>query len=370
MNHQHEGIAGKAPMNSSSLHAGTVAACLSRGCVDRPRGLPDRWRLRARAAAWSALLAGLVLLPVAASHAQSAWPAHPVKIIATSPPGGSVDLMARIVAEGFSQKFGQPFVVENRPGANGNIGVEAVVRAPADGQMLFVTTPGVFSINMYLQARMPFDARTEIAPIAMVGYSPLVLLVNPDVPARNLLELLAWLRERPGKVSYSSAGVGTTGHLGMELLRSLTGVDIVHVPYKGAAGAITDLLSGNVALTLNNTSASVPYIQKGQLRALGVAERHRLASLPELPTLAEAGVPGFEVTPWFGLGTRAGVAPDIIERMAAEASSIMSRPATLARLARIGMEPRTLTGAAFARYIRAESEKWSDIVRRSGARAE
>lgn len=342
------------------------------GRVDRLTRIRDRSPARVRAAAWAMLLVGLALLPVAAvqAQAQAPWPSHPVKIIATSPPGGSVDLMARIVAEGFTQKFGQPFVVENRPGANGNIGVEAVVRAPADGQMLFVTTPGVFSINMYLQSRMPFDPRTEIAPIALVGYSPLVLLVHPDVPARNLLELLAWLRERPGKVSYSSAGVGTTGHLGMELLRSLTGVDIVHVPYKGAAGAITDLLSGNVALTLNNTSASVPYIQKGQLRALGVAERHRLSSLPELPTIAEAGVPGFEVTPWFGLGTRAGVSTDTIERLAAEASSIMSRPTTLARLSRIGMEPRTLTGAAFARYIRAESEKWSDIVRRSGARAE
>ncbi len=318
------------------------------------------------------LISGLAIgaLCVQSAQAQPAWPARPVKVIATSPPGGSVDLIARLLAEGFSQTFGQPFVVDNRPGANGNIGVESVVKGPPDGQMLFVTIPGVFSINRHLQAHMPFDSRTDLAPIAMAGYSPLVLLVDPALPVHSVAELLAWLRERPGKVSYSSAGVGTTGHLGMELLRSLTGVDIVHVPYKGASGAMTDLLAGNVSLTLNNTSASVPYIQKGLVRPLAVAELHRIKALPNLPTLDESGVPGFEVTPWFGVGTRAGVSGETINRLAEATVRIMSEPATVARLARVGMEPRTMTGEAFARYIQAESDKWGAIVRRSGATAD
>jgi tripartite-type tricarboxylate transporter receptor subunit TctC len=310
-----------------------------------------------------------LLLPAYAS-AQSAWPARPVKIIATSPPGGSVDLLARMLAEAFTQRFGQPFVVDNRPGANGNIGVDAVVKAPPDGHMLFVTIPGVFSINEHLLARMPFDPRRDLEPIAMTGTSPLVLLVSPDLPVRTVPELLTWLRERPGKVSYASAGVGTTGHLGMELLRSLTGVDIVHVPYKGAAAAITDLLAGNVGLTLNNTSASVPYIQKGLVRALAVAERYRLNALPDLPTLDEAGVAGFEVTPWFALGTRSGVPQRIVERLATESVAALATPSAVSRLAQLGMEPRTLTGEAFRRYVRAESDKWGALIRRSGARAD
>jgi tripartite-type tricarboxylate transporter receptor subunit TctC len=315
----------------------------------------------ARAEAPGAAAAGLV---------PQGWPAHVVKIVATSPPGGSVDLLARLLAEGFSRTFGQPFIVDNRPGANGNIGVDAVVKGPPDGYLLFVTIPGVFCINMHLQQAMPFNPRTDLLPIAMVGYSPLVLLAGRSVPAGDLGGLLDWLRRNPGKASYSSAGVGTTGHLGMELFRSMTGVQIVHVPYKGAAGAMTDLLAGNVDLALNNTSASVPYIEKGEVRAIAVAERHRIASLPKVPTFDEAGLPGFEVTPWFGLGTRAGVDPGIIDTLAREAVRILAQPAVSARLQTLGMEPRTMVGAPFRAYIAAESDRWGAIIRQSGARAE
>ena len=232
----------------------------------------------------------LLALASQCAGAQQAWPVRPVRVIATSPPGGSVDLLARILADEFTRSFGKPFVVENRPGANGNIGVDAVVKAPPDGYMLFVTIPGVFSINTHLHEKMPFDPKTELAPVAMLGYSPLLLVIHPSVPARTWGELRTWLEARPGKVSYSSAGVGTTGHVGMELLKSMTGIDVVHVPYKGAAAATTDLLSGNVLLTLNNTSASVPHIQRGQMKAIAVAEKYRIPSLPEVPTLNESGV--------------------------------------------------------------------------------
>ena len=316
-------------------------------------------------------LAALVLSSTApvAVHAQ-AWPTRAVRVIATSPPGGSVDLLARLVADDFSRSFGQAFVVDNRPGANGNIGVDAVVKAPPDGNMLFVTIPGVFSINQHLHGAMPFNPRTDLAPIAMLGYSPLVLVTHPSVPARNVQELVAWLKARPGAISYSSAGVGTTGHLGMELFKSMTGVDVLHVPYKGAAAASADLVSGNVAVTLNNTTAVVPFVQRGQLRALAVAEKTRLTALPDVPTIHESGVPGYEVTPWFGLGTRAGVPRDIINRLNAEAARSLRKPETVARLSSLGIETRFMSPEAFTDYVRAESDRWGDIIRRSGAKAE
>lgn len=317
------------------------------------------------------LSATALLLTSFAALAQSAqWPTRPVRVIATSPPGGSVDLLARVLADEYSKTFGQPFVVENRPGANGNIGVEAVVKAPADGHMLFVTIPGVFSINMHLHAKMPFDPATEIAPIAMLGYSPLLLMLHPSVPAGNVAELLTWLRANPGRASYASQGVGTTGHLAMELLKSMANVDVVHVPYKGAAAATTDLLAGNVVLSFINTTAAVPMVQKGQLRAIAVAEKQRIAVVPDLPTMHEAGVAGFEVTPWFGLGTRAGVSRAIIDRLSAEAARALKQPDTEARLTKLGIDARPMQPDAFAAYIRTETERWGAIIRRSGAKAE
>lgn len=320
---------------------------------------------------FAALSAITLLLSSSVALAQSAqWPTRPVRVIATSPPGGSVDLLARVLADEFGKTFGQPFVVENRPGANGNIGVEAVVKAPPDGHMLFVTIPGVFSINMHLHAKMPFDPATEIAPIAMLAYSPLLLMLHPSVPARDVAELLAWLRAHPGKASYASQGVGTTGHLAMELLKSMSGVDVVHVPYKGAAAATTDLLAGNVVLSFINTTAAVPMVQKGQLRPIAVAEKHRIAVVPELPTMHEAGVPGFEVTPWFGLGTRTGVPRTIIDRLSTEAARTLKLADVEARLTKLGVDPRPMQADAFAAYIRTETERWGAIIRRAGAKAE
>lgn len=318
-------------------------------------------------------LLGMVAMMLSTSGAfgQAAqWPARPVRVIATSPPGGSVDLLARVLAEEFTKTFGQPFVVENRPGANGNIGVDAVVKAPPDGHMLFVTIPGVFSINMHLHAKMPFDPATELAPIAMLGYSPLLLMLHPSVPAKSVQELLAWLRARPGVASYASQGVGTTGHLAMELLKSMVGIDVVHVPYKGAAAATTDLLAGNVVLSFINTTAAVPMVQKGQLRAIAVAEKHRIPVVPDLPTMHEAGVTDFEVTPWFGLGTRAGVPRPIIDRLSIEASRALRQAEVESRLAKIGIDLRPMQADAFAAYVRTETERWGALIKRSGAKAE
>ena len=315
------------------------------------------------------LLTGFMLM-VAAGDA-GAWPTRPVRVIATSPPGGSVDLLARIAADEFSRAFGQPFVVDNRPGANGNIGVELVLKAPADGHLLFVAPPGPFSINAQLMPSMPFNPRTEIAPIALLGVSPLLLVVHPSVPAKDLAQLIAWLKSRQGRVDYASQAVGSTGHLAMELFKTLAQVEATHIPYKGsAAQATADLLAGRVAMSFVNTSTTLPYLRTGQLRSIAVAEKARIASAPDIPTLDEAGLPGFEATPWLGLGARAGTAGDIIERLNQTAQRALARPDIVERLQRIGIEPRPMSPAQFAGFIAAETDKWGDIIRRSGAKAE
>jgi tripartite-type tricarboxylate transporter receptor subunit TctC len=282
-----------------------------------------------------------------------------------------VDFLARALAEDFGRSFGQPFVVENRPGANGNIGVELVVKAPADGYLLFVSPPGPFSINVHLMPSMPFDPARDIAPVALLAVSPLLLVVHPSVPAKNLPELLDWLRAQGGNVSYASQAVASTGHLAMELMKSRTGVEAIHVPYKGsAAQATADLLAGRVAMSFVNTSTTLQYIAAGKLRAIGVAELKRIREAPDIPTLDESGLPGFEATTWLGLGTRAGVPREIISRLADRSSRALAEPAVAHRMASLGIEARPLMPDEFAEFLRTDSAKWADIIGRSGAKLE
>jgi tripartite-type tricarboxylate transporter receptor subunit TctC len=313
--------------------------------------------------------AALAFLPLP-SPAQP-WPSHAVRIVATSPPGGSVDFLARALAEDFGRTFGKPFVVENRPGANGNIGVELVVKAPADGHMLFVSPPGPFSINVHLMPSMPFDPERDIAPVAMLAVAPLLLVVNPSVPARNLSELLVWLRAQHGQATYASQAVASTGHLAMELMKSRTGVDAIHVPYKGsAAQATADLLAGRVAMSFVNTSTTLPHIAAGRLRAIGVAELKRIAAAPDIPTLDESGLPGFQATTWLGLGMRAGTPRDIVARLAERASRALASDEAVKRMAALGIEARPMMPEEFAAFLRADSAKWADVIRRTGAKLE
>jgi tripartite-type tricarboxylate transporter receptor subunit TctC len=312
----------------------------------------------------------LVAASAAAAIAQP-WPAHAVRIVATSPPGGSVDFLARALAEDFGRSFGVPFVVENRPGANGNIGVDAVMKAPADGHAMFVSPPGPFSINVHLMPAMPFDPARDIAPVTMLAVAPLLLVVHPSVPAKTLPELLAWLRAQDGKATYASQAVASTGHLAMELLKSRTGVDAVHVPYKGsAAQATADLLAGRVSMSFVNTSTTLPHIASGRLRAIGVAELARIRAAPDIPTLDESGLPGFEATTWLGLGVRSGTSRHVVELLAGRASSALAQAQVAKQMAALGIEPRPMTPEEFAEFLRADSAKWAEIIRRSGAKAE
>src|SRR5262245_34637149 len=314
-------------------------------------------------------LPALALL-AACAQAQP-WPAHAVRIVATSPPGGSVDFLARALAEDFGRTYGVPFVVENRPGANGNIGVDVVMKGPADGHMLWVSPPGPFSINSHLMPSMPFDPVRDIAPVAMLAVTPLLLVVHPSVPARDLPELLAWLRAQGGKATYASQAVASTGHLAMELMRSRTGAEAVHVPYKGsAAQAATDLLAGRVSMGFISTSTTLAHVGSGRLRAIGTAELKRLRSAPDIPTLDESGLPGFEATPWLGLGTRAGTPQEIVNHLAERSAQALARPEVEKRMASLGIEPRPLAPREFAAFLRSDSAKWADIIRRSGAKLE
>jgi tripartite-type tricarboxylate transporter receptor subunit TctC len=316
-------------------------------------------------------LGAAVVLSHAACAQQAAWPSRVVRIIATSPPGGSIDFLARTLAEDYGKAFGQPFIVENRPGANGNIGVDLVVKAPADGHLLFVTAPGPFSINLNLYESMPFNPATDVEPVALLAVAPLLLVVHPSVPAKDLKQLLAWMRAQSGTVTYASQAVGATGHLAMELLKSAARVEATHVPYRGSAAAATlALITGEVAMSFVNTSTSLAQVRSGKLRAIAVAERRRIAAAPEIPTLDESGLPGFEATPWLGLGVRAGTPRAIVERLNAAAARSLERPGVMARMGNIGIEPRPMSPEQFAGFVRAETVKWGEIIRRSGAKAE
>jgi tripartite-type tricarboxylate transporter receptor subunit TctC len=317
------------------------------------------------------ILCAAVLAAGAAQAQQAAWPSRVVRIIATSPPGGSIDFLARTLADDFGRTLGQPFIVENRPGANGNIGVDLVVKAPPDGHLLFVTAPGPLSINASLYDSMPFNPAIDVAPIALLAVAPLVLVVHPSVPAKNVRELVAFMRAQRGAVNYASQAVGSTGHLAMELLKSLAKVEATHVPYRGSAAQATlDLITGRVATGFVNTSTTLSQIRGGRLRAIGVAERQRIAAAPDIPTIAESGYPGFEATPWLGLGARAGTSREITARLNEAATRALARPEIVERMDKIGIEQRPMTVDQFTAFVRAETARWGDIIKRSGAKAE
>jgi len=297
----------------------------------------------------------------------SSWPEKPVRIYSTSPPGGTIDLLSRMVAQECSKIMGKSFVVENKPGANGNLAAESVVTAPPDGYLWFVTLPGVFSINRYLFKRIPFDADKDILPVAMLGESPLIFLVPASSPVQSFPELIKWVRANPGKFSYSSAGMGTTGHLGMELLKQMANLDVVHIPYKGAAAATNDLLAGQVQMTLDNTTSAMPHIRSGMLRGLAIGEKQRIPVAPDLPTISESGVPGYSVEPWFALGTRTGVPQDVVSKVHDCATAAVTQAENVKRLSNSGITAKPMSEAALISYAKSETEKWGEIVRKSGA---
>ena len=291
----------------------------------------------------------------------AAWPDHPVRWVVPFPPGGAMDVIARTLGDKAGRALGQPFVVENRPGAGGNIGAEAVAKSPADGYTIMITSIGM-ATNKALYPRLGYDPVKDFAPVSLLAVVPNVLVVRADSPARSVKDVLDMARRNPGKLTYASAGNGTSIHLAGEVFASSAGLNILHIPYKGSGPAITDLLGGQVDMLFDSITSAGPHIKAGKLRALGVTSARRSAALPDVPTIAEAGVPGYEVSPWFAVFAPAGTPAPIVARMQAALVDAMRQPDTQARLAAVGAEPIGSTPVQLARHLDTELDRWGKLI--------
>ena len=319
-----------------------------------------------------AALAGIAAIAVATlSAAQTpAYPTKPIRLVVPFPPGGATDIIARAVAQKLSETWGQSIVVDNRPGAGGNIGTELVAKAPRDGYTLEMGTVGTHAINASLYAKIPFDNVKDFVPIILVAGVPNVLEVTPSLPVNSVQELITYAKANPGKLNFASSGNGTSIHLSGELFKVMTGVQMTHVPYKGSAPALQDLIAGQVQLMFDNLPPSLPQIKGGKLRALAVTSATRAPALPDVPTVAESGLPGFEASSWFGLLAPAGTPPAIIAKINAEVAAWLASPEGKEKLASIGANRAGGSPEDFARHIQAETAKWAKVVKESGAKVD
>lgn len=294
------------------------------------------------------------------------YPSRPVKIIVPFPAGGSNDIIARIVAQKLTERNGQTFLVENRGGAGGNIGAETVASAEPDGYTLLLTAPPPLTINGSLYKKLPFDPAKAFAPVALIASVPIVLVVNPSVQAKNVGELIALAKAKPGSLNFGSSGIGSTNHLAGELLKSMAGIDIVHVPYRGAAPAMNDLLAGQIPFMFDNMPAVLPQVQGKAINAIAVAGAKRAEALPDVPTVADT-IPGFEASSWFGLVAPSKTPAPALAKLSGELETILKMPDVKKRLAELGAEPGTVFGDAFGQFMTDETAKWGKLVKASGA---
>ena len=312
------------------------------------------------------LVALFVSLASASSLAQQTYPARPVRIVAPFAPGGLADVLSRAVGERLQKQLGQPFVVENRPGAGGNIGADLVARAEPDGYTLLMSSAGILTINQFLYTAMPFDPAAALIPVSVVADMPMLLVVRRELAARDVREFLALARGTPGGLFYGSPGHGTTGHLGMELFMHATGVKLQHVPYKSAAEAVQAALAGQTQAMFDNPPTVMAQIRAGGLRALGVAARQRIPQLPDVPTIAESGVPNFEASSWFGLVAPARTPPPIVERLAAETAKAVQDPEMRARFDQLGARLVGNSPSEFAQLVARERASWGEVIKSAG----
>jgi tripartite-type tricarboxylate transporter receptor subunit TctC len=304
----------------------------------------------------------------AQQYAQS-YPSKPIKIVVPYPPGGFNDTLGRTLAAKFSEAWGQPAIVENKPGGNTLIGSDYVAKAPADGYtLLIVAFP--FAVTPSLIKNMPYDTVKDFAPVILAASSPNLLVVNPQLPVKSVAELIALAKSKPGSLSYASTGNGSSNHISMELFKSLAGVDIVHIPYKGSAPAVTDLLGGQVMLMFDNVPNVLPQVKAGKLRALAASGAKRTALAPDIPTVAEAGVPGYELTVWFGLVAPAGTPREVIQKLNAEVTKILAMPDVRERFLAQGVEPLGSTPEEFGAHIKSQMARWATVVHDAGVKAE
>jgi tripartite-type tricarboxylate transporter receptor subunit TctC len=314
-----------------------------------------------RPLAMVAAMATCALAP-AAAQVQDAWPAKPIRFVVPYLAGGANDLVARTTGEYVGKKLGQPVVIENRPGAGGNIGMEAVAKAPPDGYTIGFGAISTNALNPHIYKKMAFDPRKDFTGVSMLGYSTIVLEVGPGVPARNVQEFIAYAKSKPG-LTYGTAGAGTSMHLAGAMFGQMTGTELTHVPYKGSAPGINDMLGGHLPVMFDNLPASLPHIQAGKLRALAVAGKARSPSLPDVPTLAEAGLKGYGVDPWFGVFAPAGMNPKVTQRLSEAFREALADPAVKDKLVKAGFTPEGSTGAALDQLAQSEYERLGKVAK-------
>ena len=307
-------------------------------------------------------------LSVSSAFAQT-YPSKPIKIVVPYPPGGFNDTLGRTLAAKFTEAWGQPAFVENKPGGNTLIGNEFAAKSPPDGYTLLVVA-FPFSVVPSLIKTMPYDSVRDFSPVILAATSANLLVVHPSLPVKSVGELVALAKSKPGSLSYASTGNGSSNHISMELFKSLAGVDIVHIPYKGSGPAVSDLLGGQVQLMFDNTPNVLPQVKAGKLRALGSSGAKRAALTPDVPTVAEAGVPGYELTVWFGLVAPAGTPREVVQKLNAEVAKILAMPDVRERFMAQGVEPQGSTPEQFAEHIKAQMAKWARVVQDAGVKAE
>ena len=312
------------------------------------------------------LVIGAALLVHAAVAAAQTYPARPVRLVVGFAPGGSTDVTARIVAERLTAAFGQQMIVDNRSGAGGNIGADIVAKSTPDGYTVLLATTGVMAFNDYLYTKLTYDAQKDLAPVTQIGSLPLILIVPASLPAKSVKELVGLAKAQPGKYSFGSSGVGGATHVTAELFKALAGIDIVHVPYKGSGQMMADLVGGQVQIAFDQISSSIGFVKTGKLRALGISTAKRSELLPDLPTIAEAGVPGYEATSWNGFAVRAGTPRAVIDRLQQETRKAIFASGVKEKLFELGIEPIGSTPEQFAAHIKSERAKWIPLFRKIG----
>ncbi len=316
----------------------------------------------------TALVAACALL---SGHAAAQnFPNKPVRMIVAFPPGGATDIVARIVSQKLSEMWGQQVFVDNRGGAAGTIGTDLMAKSPPDGYNLFMATMGNLTANTVLYHNLPFDVERDLAPVTLVVKVHFVMVAYPSFPPKTVQELIALAKAKPGEINYASSGAGGAPHLGGELFKSMAGVNLTHVPYKGSGPSFADLLGGQVSLTIDSLAQALPYIKSGRLRALAVTGAKRAPMLPDVPTVAESGVPGYELTNWFGLVTRAGTPREIIHRVNADVVKVLQMPDVRERFLGMALDPVGDTPEQFGAYIKSETAKWAKVIKSAGIKAE
>ena len=315
-------------------------------------------------------IAALFFIAASAASCAQGYPSRSIRIVVAFPPGGTSDVVARTLAQKLNESFGQPVIVENRPGAGGNLGAEFVAKAPADGYTLLVCTPAELAINVSLYGKLPYEPVKDFTPVTLATSAPLILVVHPALPVKTVRELIALAKSRPRELNFGSAGSGSSPHMAMELLRESAGIQINHIPYKGTAPAITDLLGGHIQVFFAGMPPALPQVRAGKLRALAVTTAKRTLLMPQLPTVAESGLRGFVIDNWQGVLLPANTPRDIVARLNSEIVKILALPDVKQRLSEQGAEPAGTTPEQFAAYIRSEIDKYADIIRKSGAKVD